>query len=64
MWGFALWDSRKQELILSRDAMGIKPLLELFLDGTLLFASEIKAFYRHPDFSRRPDINAIYAPCL
>ena len=62
MWGFALWDSCKQELILSRDAMGIKPLFRTILDdGTLLFASEIKAFYQHPDFSRRPDINAIYA---
>ena len=62
MWGFALWDSSKQELILSRDAMGIKPLFRTILDdGTLLFASEIKAFYQHPDFSRRPDINAIYA---
>jgi len=62
MWGFALWDSRGQELILSRDAMGIKPLFRTVLDdGTLLFASEIKAFYQHPDFLRRPDINAIYA---
>jgi asparagine synthase (glutamine-hydrolysing) len=62
MWGFALWDSNRQELILCRDKMGIKPLFRTILeDGTLLFASEIKAFYKHPDFIRKPDINAIYA---
>ena len=62
MWGFALWDSRNQELILSRDSMGIKPLFRTVLDdGTLLFASEIKAFFQHPNFLRRPDIKAIYA---
>ncbi|MDP6857153.1 MAG: hypothetical protein QGH13_06450, partial [Candidatus Thalassarchaeaceae archaeon] len=43
MWGFALWDSQNQELILCRDPMGIKPLLRWQSnDGTLLFASEAK----------------------
>ena len=28
-------------------------------DGTLLFASEVKAFYGHPDFVARPDIDAL-----
>lgn len=61
VWGFALWDPNKKELILSRDSMGVKPLFRTILsDGTLLFASEIKAFYQHPLFIRKPDINAIY----
>jgi len=60
MWGFALWDSSRRELILCRDPMGVKPLLRTTLeDGTLLFASEAKAFHGHPDYSPRPDIDAI-----
>lgn len=43
MWAFALLDERHQELFLSRDSFGKKPLHYLFADGTLYFASEIKA---------------------
>ena len=51
VWGFALWNPKIRELILCRDPMGVKPLFRLFLpDGTLLFGSEIKSFYAHPNF--------------
>ena len=60
MWGFAIWDNRANELILCRDTMGVKPIVRTILnDGTLLFASEVKAFHTHPDFSAMPDINAL-----
>lgn len=60
MWSFALWDPHRQELLLSRDPMGIKPLLRTQLpDGTLLFASEVKAFHAHPQFTATPDIDAL-----
>jgi asparagine synthetase B (glutamine-hydrolysing) len=40
--------------------MGVKPLLRTLLpDGTLLFASEVKAFHAHPEFTARPDIDAL-----
>ncbi|MEC8874783.1 MAG: hypothetical protein VX502_05270, partial [Candidatus Thermoplasmatota archaeon] len=59
IWGFAIWDSSSRELILCRDPLGVKPMLRTILpDGTLLFASEVKAFYGHPDFVARPDIDA------
>ena len=42
MWSIAIWDNKRQELILSRDRLGVKPLHYAFVDGVLLFASEIK----------------------
>ena len=60
VWGFALWDPQIRELILCRDPMGVKPLFRTLLpDGTLLFGSEIKSFYGHPEFQAKPDINAL-----
>lgn len=44
MFAIAIWDTRKRTLILIRDRMGKKPLwYSLRPDGTLLFASEVKA---------------------
>lgn len=60
VWGFALWDPSSRELILCRDPIGVKPLFRTILpDGTLIFSSEIKSFYAHPDFVPKPDINAL-----
>lgn len=43
MYAFALWDSRRRRLILGRDRMGEKPLYLVERDGSLLFASELRA---------------------
>jgi asparagine synthase (glutamine-hydrolysing) len=43
MWAIVWIDLRKRVLLLSRDRFGIKPLYFYWRDGTLLFASEIKA---------------------
>ncbi len=43
MFAFALWDSRKQRLLLARDRMGEKPLYIYEDDERFLFASELKA---------------------
>ena len=43
MWAIAWIDLRKPMLLLSRDRFGIKPLYLYWRNGTLFFASEIKA---------------------
>jgi hypothetical protein len=62
IWGFTIWDSRRQELILCRDPLGVKPLLRtLTPSGELLVASEAKAFRAHPDYVSKIDENAMLA---
>ncbi len=43
MFGLALWDARRQRLILARDAMGIKLVYYRVEAGSVLFGSELRA---------------------
>ena len=53
MFAFAVWTPRAQTLFLARDRMGKKPLFYTLLpDGTLVFASEIKAILHFPGVPR------------
>ena len=55
MWAFALWDEKSQQLFCARDRFGIKPFYYTEINGSFLFASEIKALVEHPDAGKKPD---------
>ncbi|HEY5941446.1 MAG TPA: asparagine synthase (glutamine-hydrolyzing) [Solirubrobacterales bacterium] len=61
MFAIALWDKRRQRLLLARDRFGIKPLYYREAGGGLAFASELKAMLELPGFSREIDPKAVSA---
>jgi asparagine synthase (glutamine-hydrolysing) len=44
-WAVALWDVRREELVLSRDRLGVRPLYLCEHGGRLWFASEVKSIF-------------------
>lgn len=55
MYAIALWDRRRNRLVFARDRFGIKPLYFTVAAGQVVFASEIKALFRHPACRRAVD---------
>lgn len=60
MFAIGLWDSRKEELWLVRDRIGVKPLYYSFHDGRVVFASEIKALLEDPGQKRVINEEALF----
>ena len=59
MFAFCIVDLRTGELHLARDRMGIKPLYWTQHNGIFMFASELKAFFAHPEFRASIDADRI-----
>jgi asparagine synthase (glutamine-hydrolysing) len=61
MFAIAVWDRPRKRLVLARDRFGIKPLYYNAAEGTLAFASELKALLCRPEFSRAIDFDGLEA---
>lgn len=59
MFGFAIWDSRKNKLFIARDRTGKKPLHYTVTNGSFVFGSEIKSLLQFPGIERRANPEAI-----
>lgn len=59
MFAIALWDVRRQRLILARDRLGKKPLYYSWNGRRLVFASEIKSMQVADGFDSQVDVEAI-----
>ena len=70
MFAIAIWDDRRQRLVLARDRAGKKPLFYLNNGSRFVFASEMKAFFGRRDLNLTIDPQVIpyyfiygYVPC-
>lgn len=61
MFAFALWDGFERRLHLVRDRIGIKPLYYGHVEGSFVFASELKALRTFPGFQAAIDRDSLAA---
>ncbi len=59
MFAFALWDKRKNKLLIARDRFGEKPLYYGVFDGKLIFASELKVLMENPSVKTEINTHAL-----
>jgi asparagine synthase (glutamine-hydrolysing) len=59
MYAFALWDQRRQRLLIARDRLGIKPLFYWETAHGVAFASELKSLLALDQFPRQIDPSAL-----
>jgi asparagine synthase (glutamine-hydrolysing) len=57
MFGLAIWDTRRQRLVIARDAFGIKLIYYKIDDGRLYFGSEMRAALAADNNNEGPDVD-------
>lgn len=60
MFAFVILDSNSNELTIIRDRAGVKPLYYYWENDLFLFASELKAFHKHPSFIKKINKSAVF----
>lgn len=65
MFAFAIWDERRQQLLLARDRMGLKPINYALTKSGLVFCSELTPLSRFPGVDDAMDMEAldVYLHC-
>lgn len=58
IFAFAIWDGKESRLVLYRDRVGVKPLFYTLKNSTLVFGSEIKALFCHPQIAPQTDVDS------
>lgn len=59
MFAFAIWDSRRRELLIARDRTGMKPLSYLATSDGLLFCSELRSLLALDSSRLRVSVSAV-----
>jgi asparagine synthase (glutamine-hydrolysing) len=58
-FAFALFDKRKEQLLIARDQVGIAPLFYTITNDLFIFSSEIKALLMHPAVKREVNMTGL-----
>jgi len=61
MFAIVIADLSKKEVFMLRDRAGVKPLFVYWQNDLLMFASELKAFHQHPNFTKEINKDAVSA---
>jgi asparagine synthase (glutamine-hydrolysing) len=70
MFAFAIWTESRKRLVLARDRVGIKPLYIAYHGRDIVFGSELKTIFVHPEIPRNLSLSGLdcylslnYVPC-
>lgn len=61
MFSIVIYDASNNQVFVARDRAGVKPFFYYFHQGLFLFASELKAFHKHPRFEKKIDLQSVAA---
>ena len=61
MFAFVIYNTTTDAFFCARDRAGVKPFFYYWKDDLFLFASELKAFHKHPRFQKKIDLAAVGA---